>query len=434
MYFMEDTILPPGEKIRRIRAFLGAKQGYITGNKFTRNLISYIENGKTRLVRDTAEIIAENLMRIAEEQKNPIYITADYLMENELQQANRILEKLFQRMKEYLQSNERLFMENFRRAEEILADWDIPDKKAVIYELMGDFYYDKEDFHDSYIYHIKSLENYIRINHHVKMASTYSKLGRACIEMKNYQDTINLNNHGMLVLESHHIEEPFIMKKLLFNNAAAYIESGLYDEAIAVLDKLTAKYSDFTDEQRMDILISKGNCCLGKEELRDARKLLEQVVEMAPKSKNLERKAMAYKNLSDVYEKKGDLEKAVEYNRKSLDIREVHGSRFLKTTLLDLGKRYYRTGNYEEAEKILLKTLEEVKGKNDRPLRAEAYRYLAKVYREAGKDKELDALVEEVIENKREFKEVFFEAVYYYVDRDMDRSKELLRLGLEDSQ
>ncbi|KXG75614.1 tetratricopeptide repeat protein [Thermotalea metallivorans] len=434
MYFMEDIILPPGEKIRRIRAFLGAKQEDITGNKITRNLISYVENGKTRLVRDTAEIIAENLMRIAEEQKNPIYITADYLMENELQQANRILEKLFHQMKEYLQSNERLFMESFRRAEEILADWDIYDKKAMIYELMGDFYYNKAQFHDSYIYHIKSLENYIRINHHVKMAWSYSKLGRACLDLKNYRDTINLHNHGILVLESHHIEEPAIMKRLLFNNSTAYVEMGRYDEAFEFLNRLTAKYNDFTDEQQMDIMIQKGNCYLGKGELHTARKLLEQVVEMAQRSKNLEREAMAYKNLSDVYEKKGDLEKAVEYNRKSLDIREVHGSRFLKTTLLDLGKRYYGIGNYEEAEKILLRALEEVKGERDLSLQAEAYRYLAKTYGGAGKDRELDALVKEVIGNKREFRDVLFEAAYYYAHKDMDRSKELLKLGLEDSQ
>ncbi|KXG74435.1 helix-turn-helix domain-containing protein [Thermotalea metallivorans] len=88
MYFMGDVILPPGEKIRRIRTFLGAKQEDIAGDKITRNLISYIENGKTRLMRSTAEIIAENLIRLSEAQKNPIHISVDYLMETEMEQAN----------------------------------------------------------------------------------------------------------------------------------------------------------------------------------------------------------------------------------------------------------------------------------------------------------------------------------------------------------
>lgn len=113
MYFMEDVILPPGEKIRRIRAFLGAKQEDLVGNKITRNLISYIENGKIRLTRNTAEIIAENIIRLSEKQKNPIHISVDYLMETEMEQANRILGKLRDELEKYSQSNENRFMEAF---------------------------------------------------------------------------------------------------------------------------------------------------------------------------------------------------------------------------------------------------------------------------------------------------------------------------------
>ncbi|KXG78935.1 helix-turn-helix domain-containing protein [Thermotalea metallivorans] len=392
MYFMEDVILPPGEKIRRIRAFLGAKQEDLAGDKITRNMISYIENGKTRLTKSTAEVIAENMIRLSEAQKNPIHISVDYLMETEMEQANRILEKLRNELEKYSETNEKRFIEGFQRAQEILAEWNLPERRAAIYEVAGDFYYQKQKYHESYIHYIKALEDYIRINHHRKTAWIYSLLGRVSIELKNYQETINFNNYSMLILESHHMEEPEIMKRILFNNALAYWYLQLHDHCLELLDKLTKTYDDFSTEQHLDILNMKANCYLDRNELRQAEKIYINILEVAQEDNNLEMIAIAYKNLCEIYEKKGEETKAIEYGYKALEIREKIDSEYLPGTLLILGRLHQSIQNHEKAQEYLSKTLKTAQKRFDANIQAEAYKLLLETYIHMKDYKEIESV------------------------------------------
>ncbi|MBB6218634.1 tetratricopeptide (TPR) repeat protein [Anaerosolibacter carboniphilus] len=436
MLFLEDVILPPGEKIRRIRGFLGAKQEDITGNKITRNLISYVENGKTRLVRDTAQIVVENLLRIAEEQKNPIHLTVDYIMEREEEQADRILKKLAQQMQQYLSTKEKGFMETLNKAEEIIEEWNIPDRKAWIYELVGDFHYEKGDYNESYIYCIKSLESYIQTNFHIKVAEAYCKLGKTSIMLKKYQEAINLNRHCKVILESHGVHDATIIKKIFFNNALAYWNLKLYDPCLEMLEKLIAGYDDLTEKQLFDIYIIKGNCYLHMEEVVLGRQFYEKALEFAEKIGDEELEARAYLKLGETYEKQGDLKKAFECDDESLKRCEKIGSRNLKTTLLVMGKRNIRAHKYSEAKELLSRGIEEAKKRKDYPVLVEIYEQLLLVYTYLHQDEALDKLIHEMNQNQEiqsdnKLPQIYFTASYYFIDKNLEKSKQLLELGLQ---
>ncbi len=436
MFFLEDIILPPGEKIRRIRGFLGAKQEDVTGNKITRNLISYVENGKTRLVRDTAQIVVENLLRISEEQRNPIYLTVDYIMESEQEQANRILKNLSQQMEDHLTRNKSEFLKTFYKAEEIIGDWNIPDRKAWIYEMVGDFYFEKRDYNESYIYSIKSLESYIQTNCHMKVAEAYCKLGRTAVMLKKYQEAIHLNRHCMVILQNHRIQDATLTKKIFFNNALAYWNMRLYDLCLEMLEKLTGGYEDLTEKQLFDIYIIKGNCYQYMGELTLGREFYENALAFAEKVGDEELEAMAYLKLGNIFEKRGAFKKAFECDYESLKRYEKIGSIDLKASLLQVAKRNIRAHNYCKAKELLLHGVAEAKKGHDHPLLVEIYEQLLLVHTYLHQDEALDRLIHEIDENEEiqsegKLSRIYFVASHYFMDKSLEKSKRLLELGIQ---
>lgn len=92
-------ILSSGDKIKLIRKKYGLRQDDIVGEEVTRNLISQIEHNKAKLTKSTAEIIIKNLKEIAKKNNLEMDVTADYLLEDELAQANSILENYVDELK-----------------------------------------------------------------------------------------------------------------------------------------------------------------------------------------------------------------------------------------------------------------------------------------------------------------------------------------------
>ncbi len=443
MYLLEEVVLPPGEKIRRIRGYLGLKQYEITGNKITRNLISYIENEKTKLVKHTAEIIVDSMNKWAEKKKIPLNIDAEYLMRDEITQAKILLDKYIINLKKYLNDKNEKLEDELNKAKDILKDWDVTEKKAEIYEIAGDYHYKREQFNESYINYLKALESYIEISNHLKSALLYSKLARCVIWLKNYQEAINLNNYALLILEDYNICDKSIVKRALLNNALAYKKLKLYDECLFRLEKLESIMADnLTELEYMDVLMLKGNCYFGKENYSIAEKIYKRLIDIVDKGSNLEIEPIAYKNLGDIYFKNNKIEKSIEYINKSIEIRLknnnfCNNSFYLANTYLDLGKRNNNIGNYDFSKKSLLKALEESKKKNDLLLQIYIYKELLNCYINCNEDSSIDNLIGEVkkiiIENSQinQMKDIFFQAGYHYIEKDIEKCKDLLKFGIE---
>jgi len=438
MYFLDEVVLPPGEKIRRVRSYLGLKQYEITGGKITRNLISYIENGKTKLVRDTAKIIVDCMNEWAEKKNMPLNIDVEYLMRDEITQAKILLEKYINNLNQYLDEESEKFENELNKANDILKNWDIIDKKAEIYEITGDYYFKKQQFNESHMNYLKALENYIRISDNFKTALLYSKLGRCAVWLRNYQEVINLNNYALLILENQKVSDEYIGKRVLFNNALAYEKLGLYDKALSILEELESEKNDeLSESQYLDVLLLRGNCYLEKQSYSIAEKVFKQIIEIARKNDNSEFLAITYMNLSELYFKTKNESKSIECINESLKIRLDTNYEYLEEIYIELGKRYRDIHKYDLSEKYLLKALKQADSKNRSYFQIDIYNELLKSYILWNKDVYIDELinkVKEFIDNKdykiNEAKDIFFRASHYYIESDIEKSKELLELGL----
>ena len=438
MYFLEEVVLPPGEKIRRIRGYLGLKQYEITGGKVTRNLISYIENGKTKLVKDTAEIIVYCMNKWAEEKKMSLNINVEYLMRDEITQSRIVLENHLKNLKKYINSQNGEFENELKEADYILKDWDIVDKKAEIYEIVGDYYHYREQFNESHINYLKSLESYIRISNHLKTALIYVKLGRCAIWCKNYEEAINLNNYASLILENENISDKWMEKRILFNNSLAYKKLGIYDKALLLLKRIENKMGhSLSESQYLDILRLKANCYFENHNYSISEKIYKEIIDRATISNNVEFLALVYMNLSELYLVLKKEEKSIECINNSLKIRLNTNWEYLEEIYIELGKRYRDIYKYDLSEKYLLKALHESKKKNKFHLQIDIYKELLKSYIHWKKDSSIDELinsVKNIINDEdsdlNEAKEIFFRSGYYYIEKDMNKSKDLIRFGL----
>jgi len=103
---------------------------------------------------------------------------------------------------------------------------------------------------------------------------------------------------------------------------------------------------------------------------------------------NEKEKATTYNNIALLYDKKGDYQKTVEYLHKAIEIDERYGYyRDASIDKLNLGATYREMKDYENAEKYLSEGLEGAKEVGDKYWEATGYKYLARLYEDEGDKK-----------------------------------------------
>ena len=434
MYFLEDVVLPPGEKIRRIRSYLGIRQHDITGNKITRNLISYIENDKIRLTRETAEIIVENVEKLAGEKKIPLNISVEYLMLDDISQAELLLDKCLENMKYFYDSKQDKFQYELSKANNLLKDWDIPEKKADIYEMAGDYYYEINQFNESYMYYLKSLENNIRLSNHKNIVMMYIKLAKCAIALKNFHEAINLNNYARFILREKEIQDPLLLKKILFNIALAHKKLETYDECLDSLKELVNMDTDFETLEYIDILMLRANCYVIKGNYETAEQIYIKILDLTEDHSEIQ--VVVYLNLGKLYLRLNEKDKANVYINKGLEISLNNNDKYLIDIYLELGKIYKRMYQYDLSKEYLLKALEETRIKREQIMLMDIYRELLDLYIRNDDDRAIDELVNELnqwlADNLSvEVKEIILMASYYYIEKDTAKSKKILMMCLQ---
>ncbi len=439
MYFLENTILPPGEKLKRLRVYLDATQQDAADGKISRNLISYIEQGKTKLTKDTAEIIVENLKRLAKERKISVDFTAEYLMCSEMEQAEASLAKHLNNLNALFNEDGKKFLEEFRQVKNILKDWDIAEKKAQIYETVGDYYYRAERINDSYINYLIALENYTRLPSNSNIAHVYWKLAKCAIDRRNFEDAIHLDNQALLIMKNNQIVDSDLTLRLIFNNALAYKKLGMYERSIELLKELESTYDDLPLPRRIDVLMLKANCYLEQGDTDIALEIYQQIYEMSGAVDNQEAKALLLVNLAEVHYRNQELEKAIDCLNESINIRLKTNSISLANSYLVLGYRFIAINNYDAAENALTKALYRAKDIENIKIEVDAYDGLIDCYIYRQKDIYIEQLVQEILREKtRNFdtyfqehiKNILLKAVRYFMEIDINNSKKLLDIVL----
>ncbi|WP_081943528.1 helix-turn-helix domain-containing protein [Caloranaerobacter azorensis] len=435
VYILEDTILPTNEKIRAIRKFLKINQKELAGDNIDRSLISYIENGKVKLSNETAKILANNLSRILKEKNLNYQVDADYLLADEKKQASYRLNTIIEILKNMMKDSTDEFLTKFYIAEELLRKWDIPSKKAVIYDLVGDYFFNKLNYYRSEFYYMMALGNYFRLNDYRNLVNVCTKIVRCLIKRGEYEEAISLNDYAMSIIEDFKILDSDFKERILFNNSLALFKIELYEESLNCLDKLISEFDISEESKQMDILLLKANIynLIGK--LEESLEIYKQLLELAKQSSNLERMAIAYNNIGAIYHRLNNIEQSIKFLKKSLRIRRNIKSERLVFTIKSIINILFDTGEYNKSKIYLFELLSIAKKEEDISLLIETYCRLMDVFLVDLVDIEDEKFIDEMIKFVRENREaegigeLIAKLCKYFVNKDIYKIRDLFDRG-----
>ncbi len=369
-------ILSPGQKIRKIRKELKINQKEITGGEITRELISIIENDKSTLTPTVAHIITNNINKICKERNINFSLNTEYLLEDINAQTNKIANKYI----DFLCINEDNISKDFSKdiedIELFLRKYDVPEKKMIIYEKIGDILKKQKEFNRSYIYYIKAFENHNSIFNNLRLFNLLQKLGSICIYLGKDKEALDFNNLALIYNDK--ISED-LKYKVLYNNTLAYMHLGDHDKALLEIEHIQSTFKTLNKENVFELNILKVNCLRYKKFYNDALKINKSMLSNLDNS-DTENIMLITANILDIYTMIKDIKNVKIYIDKLIYLmnsyEKVKESCYspnaynqigLSTTLINnlgLSIEYYKksidVAKYQRNRKVLLKSLEQL--------------------------------------------------------------------------
>ncbi len=411
-----------GENLKRIRKDLNLKQHEIAGNDVTRNLISLIENNKTPIYYNVANIISKNINKILCERGLDTYIQAEDILNPERYEARSVANKYINMLEKRLQEkNYNLKVDELNEIENFLNKWNFVDKKVKIYQLLGEIYYKAKDPNREYYYYIKALEISYE---HPNMKDRYKLILRLvynCILTKKYHEAIRLCEFALSTQENLTDRQKGVFH---YNLALSYCY--LNDYYTAMDHIIYAKYYIPCDnyEYMKKILLLEGTCNVEVKNYDIALRIYDKLLKIIDEN-NPEMLSLIYNNILQIYIRKNNKPKVIEYHKKILDLLKHidENSYYLPEILINTANTYDYLEDYESYEKYLKKSLSLSKETNNKNLISKALALLANYYIKRKQFDKIKILLEDYEKEIFNFKLdenalTFLKIIYYLINNN----------------
>ncbi|WP_234122595.1 helix-turn-helix domain-containing protein [Clostridium hydrogenum] len=356
MNFGNTVILTFGDKLKAIRAKYDLRQDEISGQDITRNLISEIETNKANITKKTAEIIIKNLNEMAKKKHFKITETMEYLLESELEQANKVLDKHINELKTLIVCKDDSFVKELKETEEFLINWDIRDKKIIVYELAGDYFFNQNEMHKSVSYYERALELTNKISLSQSLLTLLRKLSAMYIYIGNYNESIKCCEFALERFDDMTKENTIVFRH---NNSLNYKKLNNYKKALDNIKK-AEELLDKTDLEKVFNVLNNKAVCLYEMNLKEeSLKVFNEILDLIKKN-DMEKYVIISTNIINIYLDINLKDKAIEnlnfvtdylknLNNDSLSIANIY---------FEIGKIYKKLNEENLSEDYCLKSLD----------------------------------------------------------------------------
>lgn len=351
-----NTVVTDGEKLKAIRKKYRLKQSDLSGTDITRNLLSEIETGKAIITKNVAEIVIKNLKNISRKKGFKVTETVEYLTENTLVQAKKILDDYIMELKRLLITKDKSFVETLKYTKDFLADWNINEKATAIYELAGDYYYINNDMYESILYYEKTLTSIGKLLPSDELLQVFFKITKAYIHAGNYDKAIE--NSTFVIEHFDNLSKKDIIH-FVYNRSLAFKKLSKFELAIADVDKIERLVSKDDLQNYFKILDTKAVCLCEIGKYDDALKLYDELLKIT-NNKQIDKKIVILINRAEVYMKLRDMNRATELlNSAEKNLPLINNNNHYESDIYyELGKIYRKNNNNIKAIECYLKALE----------------------------------------------------------------------------
>lgn len=287
------------------------------------------------------ELIIDSLKTLAENAKDPRFITDQYL---------NIAEQYFNidlaKAKEYAEMAEQLAYKN-----------QLKDRYSELHLLNGFSLGYLGDFQKA-IYHLNLSVKYADVSYKKgQAASAYNGLGLTYLQLGDFpQSTKNLYNALRIVEKTK--DEP-LEATICGNIGIIYIETGQFDKAEEVLLKSIEKSEKINDLYTLAGATSNlATVYLNQKKYDSAIEKLKKAAKINTEIGNENFLAINYENLLGAYTKIGNIPDAIKYGKLALDLDIKIGNKENETIVYQhLGELYQKQKDLGVAEKYFLKSI-----------------------------------------------------------------------------
>lgn len=301
---MRYEILSNGEKIKRLRKELGARQEDLACEGNTRSNINRIENNKQELTAKTAKLIYKKMLYFAQKnEKNTEHITEQYLLETPEYQANEITKNIISELDDFAEikdinkfnskKNEiELFLNKYEKYISL-------SNQAKIYYSLGKAQFKLYQFDESYINAFRSRDiSYSILDFRINLKS-FALLIKISYKLDRMSEVLSLSKFALSIAKAHKINDEELLKDIYFNTALAYIKNHNYDECIRYIDIFTKL--EIREEELLKAELIRANCFYDTKRYSSAETLYFELLIIAKQLGNEETKCRIYTMIAMLY-------------------------------------------------------------------------------------------------------------------------------------
>ena len=296
-------ILSLGEKIKRRRKELNMTLKDRAKDRITPGQISLVESGRSNPSMDLLEYLA-----------NSLNTTVEYLMESEESQAEKICTYYEQVAESYILSGDYVTGEKYIENALYYAErYNLEYRKARILFLRAEIHISKGELAVAQQFFLSSNVIFIKNNEYEEIVRTFLKLGKITLELNAYHSANSYLKQAEKVYLDNNIGNDFLLGEIYYNMSRTYY----------IIEDLG---------QAMDYAF------LAKEKFDQIH--------------NKKEYAKTLLLLSEEYNRRGDLNNAIKYSTKTLEVyHEINDLKSVSDIENNLGKLFYNFENIEESFK-----------------------------------------------------------------------------------
>ena len=382
------------EKIAFLRKKLNISTEELATENLTKDYLQLLESGNSIISKDVSKLLICRFKQIALEKELNLDIELDenFFLRTKQEEAKRYCVN-------HLNTNSSI--DELEILLTIAKEYNLDFIKAQIYTKIGDYYFDINNYNTSLENYFTSLNLLNSINSDTTSFSTYiyKKIGSCYYSLLDYYNAISYFSKCKSIAEK--INQINLINTCIYNLSLSYMKIEEYDKSIE-LSKIFINNLD--NDPNSDLMPNyyiyakslQASCYALKGSINDAIKILECI---CSSGKPIDSKVLAhvYTNLSSLYIKNNQLDKATLYSKKAQDIRSKVDVEKLPHTLIEKASIYIKKELYDKALLILNSVVIKSKDNNDNDCLIKAYELLKEIYIKLNDYKKIEEVIQNII-------------------------------------
>lgn len=344
-------ILSLGEKIKRRRKDLDMTLKDLAGDRITPGQISLVESGKSNPSMDLLEYLATTLNT-----------SVEYLMETEETQAEKICIYYENVAEAHILSKDFQLGEQFLESAMYYAEkYNLDSRKARNLYLRAIISTEKKEMGLAQQYFLAANAIFIRLGLQEDVINTYVKLGKITLDLEAYHSSCSYFQQAEKVFMENDIGNDYLLGEIYYYIALIYFKLDNVDKSMNYSYLAKEKFAEINNKKEYGkslLLLSKEY--IKKEDINNAIKYSKKSLEVFKENKDVVYIGNIENELGRLFYEFDNLEESFVHlnNAKEIRLKEDKGA--IIDTLSNICDNYIKLKDVDNSRKVLEEIMENV--------------------------------------------------------------------------